>query len=100
MSTKKKTTTQDYLVIVIIGLVALLALNYVGDFTYRGAVNEHIDNSNKNFQTLVDVNNINVERINEMETNVTDRLNEMDDDVTDNVKAIDKLLGILIRGEF
>lgn len=99
MTKAKKTTTQDYLVVAVIGLLGFTALNFAGDFTYRGAVNEHIDNSNKNFQTVVDVNNINVERINEMDNNVTDKLNEMDKDIRSNMKVIDQLIGIILRGE-
>lgn len=88
MNKKQLENRVDYLTVVIIGLVALLALNYIGDFTYRGAVNEHIDTSNQNFLTMSDVNNINV-----------DKLNEIDEVVRSNMKVIDQLIGIILRGE-
>jgi hypothetical protein len=78
----------DYLTVVVIGLVALLVINYAGDFTYRGAINEHVDSSNQNFQTLSDVNNINV-----------DKLNQIDEVVRSNMKVIDQLIGIILRGD-
>jgi len=78
----------DYLTVVVIGLVALLALNYIGDFTYRGAMNEHIDNSNNNFQVLVNVTNSHV-----------DTLNEIDEVIKSNMKVINQLIGIILRGD-
>lgn len=88
MNKKQLENRIDYLTVVVIGLIALLALNYIGDFTYRGAVNEHIDTSNQNFLTLSDVNNINV-----------DRLNEIEEDVESNYKIINQLIGIILRDE-
>ncbi len=82
------TQREDQLTILVIGLVALLALNYVMDFTYRGAINEHVDASNQNFQTLSDVNNINV-----------DKINGIDEVVSSNMKVIDQLIGIILRGD-
>jgi len=79
----------DYLTVIVIGLVALLALNYIGDFTYRGAVNEHIDNSNHNFQVLVNSSNSHV-----------DKFIELEEDVKSNYKVIDKLIGIILRDDF
>ena len=85
---KPRSNREDYLTVIVIGLVALLALNYIGDFTYRGAVNEHIDASNQNFQTMSDVNNINV-----------DKLNQIDEVVRSNMKVVDQLIGIILRDE-
>ena len=65
-----------------------MALNYIGDFTYRGAVNEHIDNSNHNFQVLVNSSNSHV-----------DKFIELEEDVKSNYKVIDKLIGIILRDE-
>jgi len=90
------TQREQLLTVCVVGLFSLLALNYIGDFTYRGANNDNVDINNQNWITQVEVNNlllnatINQEQINE----------QNDEDITDNVKAIDKLLGILIRGEF
>ncbi len=88
MNKKQLEDRVDYLTIAVIGLVALLAMNYVGDFTYRGAVNEHIDNSNNNFQVLVNATNIHL-----------DKFNQMDKDVRSNMKVIDQLIGIILRDE-
>ncbi len=88
MNKKQLEDRVDYLTIVVVGLVALLASNYAGDFMYRGAVNEHIDSSNQNFQTMSDVNNINV-----------DKLNEIDKVVRSNMKVVDQLIGIILRDE-
>ncbi len=88
MNKKQLENRIDYLTIVVIGLVALLALNYIGDFTYRGAVNEHIDNSNHNFQVMVNVNNSHLEV-----------LNQMDEDIESNMKVINQLIGIILRGD-
>ena len=88
MNKKQLEDRVDYLTVVVIGLVALLALNYIGDFTYRGAVNEHIDSSNQNFQTLSDVNNVNV-----------DKLREINEVVESNMKVINQLIGIILRGD-
>lgn len=88
MNKKQLEDRIDYLTIIVIGLVALLAMNYVGDFTYRGAVNEHIDSSNNNFQVLVNVTNQHY-----------DKLNEMDKDVRSNMKVVDQLIGIILRDE-
>lgn len=88
MKKKQLENRIDYLTIAVIGLVALLALNYIGDFTYRGAVNEHIDNSNYNFQVMVNVSNSHL-----------DKLNEMDKDIRSNMKVVDQLIGIILRDE-
>ena len=89
MNKKQLEYRVDYLTVIVIGLIALLALNYIGDFTYRGAVNEHIDNSNHNFQVLVNSSNSHV-----------DKFIELEEDVKSNYKVIDKLIGIILRDDF
>jgi len=88
MNKKQLENRVYYLTIVVIGLVALLTMNYVGDFMYRGVVNEYIDNSNYNFQVMVNVSNSHL-----------NTLNEMDKDVRSNMKVIDQLIGIILRDE-
>ena len=88
MNKKQLEDRVDYLAVVVIGLVALLALNYIGDFTYRGAINEHVDNSNHNFQVLVNSSNSHV-----------DKFIELEEDVKSNYKVIDQLIGIILRDE-
>ena len=89
------TNREEHLTVIVIGLVALLALNYIGDFTYRGAVNEHIDNSNHNFQVMVNVSNINVERVDGIVGNIS----SIDKDVKSNYRIIDQLIGIILRDD-
>ncbi len=92
----KLTQREEYFTVVIIGLIALLTLNYVGDITYRGANNENIDANNQNWITQVEVNNHLLD-ISKSQT----QINEMNDkDIDSNTRAIDKLIGILLRGEF
>ena len=89
MNKKQLEYRVDYLTVIVIGLIALLALNYIGDFTYRGAINEHVDNSNHNFQILVNSSNTHV-----------DKFIELEEDVKSNYKVIDKLIGIILRDDF
>ncbi len=92
----KLTQREEYFTVVIIGLIALLAMNYAGDITYRMAVNENIDINNQNWITQVQVNNDLLD-ISRSQT----QINEMnDEDIDSNTRAIDKLIGILLRGEF
>ena len=92
----KITQREEYLTVVVIGLVALLAMNYIGDFTYRGANNSIIDTNNQNWITQVQINNDLLDA-----SRSQTQINEMNDkDIDSNTRAIDKLIGILLRGEF
>ena len=92
----KKVTAQDYLAIVVAGLVGLLIINFAGDYTFRGVQIEVNEIIGQGFTIQANINN-NQTKINILIGTV---LEQLDKDVRSNMKVIDKLTGLLLRGDF
>ncbi len=90
------TQTEQALTIVVVGLVALTALNFGADWIFRGQ--------------QIEVNELMVEAWTQQATynETQDKINflvgtvleQLDKDVRSNMKVIDQLTGLLLRGEF
>jgi len=92
----KKVTAQDYLAIVVAGLVGLLIINFAGDYTFRGVQIEVNEIIGQGFTLQADINN-NQTKINII---IAEVLTQLDKDVRSNMKVIDQLTGLLLRGDF
>lgn len=92
----KKVTGQDYLALVVAGLIGLLIINFGGDWAFRGSqieINEIIGDG----LTLQAEWNISQSNINIL---ISEVLTQLDKDVRSNMKVIDQLTGLLLRGDF
>ncbi len=85
---KPRSDREDYLTIVVIGLVALLAVNYVNDFMF-----EDINNKRWDLQTKI---NTNTNDVNKLQQQMMNNINEV---VESNMKVVDQLIGIILRNE-
>lgn len=88
-----KKNNNDIYKIVIVGLIALLAINFGGDYVFRGGqieINEIMGDT----WTTQAVINIDQNKINIL---VTEVLLELDKDVRSNMKVVDQLIGIIMR---
>jgi len=92
----KQNKTQNYLIIAVVGLLGFMAINVVGDLSYRSvqlSINEEMAH---NWNSQSDINGEN-DKIHFL---VTDVLTSLDEDVRSNMKVIDQLIGLIIRDDF
>ncbi len=91
----KKTGKQDndLYKIAIVGLIALLAINFGGDYVFRGGQIEINETMSKLWTNQSDINN-SQDRINIL---VAEVLIQLDEDVRNNFKVVDQLIGIILR---
>ncbi len=80
----------------VVGLVGLLAINFGGDYVFRGGQIE-INESMGELWTMQGEHNETQDVINKL---VAEVLVQMDKDIRSNMKVIDQLTGLLLRGEF
>jgi len=83
------TQREDYLSIVVIGLVALLAINFVNDFMFT-------DINNKKWDLQIQINT-NLNEVNILQQEMITNMNEV---IESNMKVINQLIGIILRGDF
>ena len=88
--------TQNYLVIVVVGLLGFTAINFAGDFMFRGGQMELNEGMVNNWKTMSNINGNN----DKTHYLVTDILTQLDEDVRNNMKVIDRLIGIILRDDF
>ena len=85
----KTTQREEYLTIVVIGLVALLTINFVNDFMFT-------DINNKKWDLQIQINT-NLNEVNILQQEI---ITNMDEVINSNMKVIDQLIGIILRGDF
>jgi len=91
---KKKTTNKDDLYkIVIVGLIALLAINFGGDYVFRGGQLEINKLMGEAWITQAEINTDQ----NKINVLVAEVLIQLDEDVRNNFKVVDQLIGIILR---
>ncbi len=87
------TKTEQTLTIVVVGLIGLLAINFAGDYVFRGGqigINETMGKA----WTLQSEKNETQDKINML---VAEVLVQLDKDVKSNMKVVDQLIGIILR---
>lgn len=89
----KKTEREKLLTIGIVGLIALLAINFGGDYVFRGGQIE-INESITEVLTMQADWNTSQSQINVL---IAEALIELDKDVRSNMKVVDQLIGIILR---
>ncbi len=85
---KPQSSREDYLTIVVIGLVALLSVNFVNDFMFT-------DINNKKWDLQIQINT-NLNEVNILQQKMITSMNE---DIESNMKVINQLIGIMLRGD-
>jgi len=93
MKTGKHKSTNDLYKIIIVGLVALLAINFGGDYVFRGGQIE-INQIMGEAWTMQSEWNQTQDKINSL---VAEVLVGLDKDVRSNMKVVDQLIGIIMR---
>jgi hypothetical protein len=86
---------EDLLTICVIGLFALLAINFGGDYIFRGGQIEINELMTKGFTIQAEINT-DQNKINRL---VAEVLIQLDEDVRNNFKIVDQLIGIILRDE-
>ncbi len=86
----------DLYKIAIVGLVALLAINFGGDYVFRGGQIEINETMAELWRDQSDINE-SQDRINML---VVEILVELDQDVRSNMKVVDQLIGIILENEY
>ena len=84
----KTTQREEYLTIVVIGLVALLTINFVNDFMFT-------DINNKKWDLQIQINT----NLNEVNIMQQEMISNMDEVIESNMKVINQLIGIILRGD-
>ena len=79
----------------VVGLFALLAINFLGDYTFRGGQIELNEMMGKAWTTQAELN-VDQNKINVL---VAEVLIQLDEDVRNNFKVVDQLIGIILRDE-
>jgi hypothetical protein len=79
----------------VIGLFALLAINFGGDYIFRGGQIEINELMTKGFTIQAEINT-DQNKINRL---VAEVLIQLDEDVRNNFKVVDQLIGIILRDE-
>lgn len=90
-----KKTNNDLYKIGIVGLIALLAINFGGDYVFRGGQIEINEIMGETWTTQA-VINLDQNKINIL---VAEVLIQLDEDVRNNFKVVDQLIGIILRDE-
>ncbi len=93
MSKKKKQSTNDLYKITIVGLIALLAINFGGDYVFRGGQIEINEMMGEAWTTQAEINTDQ----NKINILVAEVLIQLDEDVRNNFKVVDQLIGIILR---
>ena len=88
MNKKQLEDRVDYLTIVVVGLVALLAVNYTTDFMYMDVTDKRLD---------IHLNHIIDLKVSDFEQNKL--FEQLDKDVESNYKVVNQLIGIILRDE-
>jgi len=88
--------TQNYLVIVVVGLLGFTAINFAGDFMFRGGQMELNESMVNNWRTQQTINGNN----DKIQFLVSEVLDQLDKDVRSNMKVVERLIGIILRDEF
>lgn len=91
----KITEREKLLTIGIVGLIALLAINFGGDYVFRGAQIEINEIMGKAWTTQAEINTDQ----NKINVLVAEVLIQLDKDVRSNMKVVDQLIGIILRDE-
>lgn len=91
----KKTEREKLLTIGIVGLIALLAINFGGDYVFRGGQIEINEMMGEAWTTQVQINTDQ----NKINILVAEVLIQLDEDVRNNFKVVDQLIGIILRDE-
>ncbi len=88
MNKKQLEDRVDYLTIVVVGMVALLAVNYTGDYMMY-------NNTNQSLQSHTDI-------LIKVQTWIFDQMafhEQLEVDVASNMKVVDQLIGVILRDE-
>ena len=79
----------------IIGLIALLAINFGGDYVFRGGQIEINEIMGEAWTTQAEINTDQ----NKINVLVAEVLIQLDEDVRNNFKVVDQLIGIILENE-
>lgn len=90
-----KKNNNDLYKIAIVGLVALLAINFGGDYVFRGGQMEINEIMGEGWTTQAEINTDQ----NKINVLVAEVLIQLDEDVRNNFKVVDQLIGIILRDE-
>lgn len=96
MTKKGMNNTEQLLTMAVVGLIGLLAINFGGDYVFRGAQMEVNEIMGEAWTTQAEWN-VNQNKANILIATV---LEQLDKDVRSNMKVIDQLTGLLLRGGF
>ena len=88
-----KKNNNDLYKIAIVGLVALLAINFGGDYVFRGGQMEINEIMGEAWTTQAEINTDQ----NKINILVAEVLIQLDEDVRNNFKVVDQLIGIILR---
>jgi len=91
----KLTKREQLLTVCVIGLFTLLAVNFIGDYTFRGAQIE-LNETVAEAWTMQAEWNKTQSTINKL---VAEVLVELDKDVRSNMRVVDQLIGIILENE-
>ncbi len=91
----KITEREKLLTIGIVGLVALLAINFGGDYVFRGGQMEINEIMGEAWTTQAEINRDQ----NKINILVSEVLIQLDEDVRNNFKVVDQLIGVILRDE-
>ena len=100
MKTGKHQSTNDLYKIAIVGLVALLAINFGGDYVFRGGQIEINEAISEVLTMQAEWNTMQAEwntAQSELNILVAEALIGLDKDVRSNMKVVDQLIGIILR---
>jgi len=89
----KKKEREQILTIGIVGLIALLAINFGGDYIFRGGQIEINELMGEAWTTQAEINTDQ----NKINILVAEVLIQLDEDVRNNFKVVDQLIGIILR---
>jgi len=92
---KKSKNNNDLYKITIVGLIALLAINFGGDYVFRGAQIDINEDMAELWTTQAGINT-DQHKINIL---IAEVLVQLDKDVRSNMKVVDQLIGIILRDE-
>jgi len=95
LSKGKITQREQLLTACVVVLFALLAMNFIGDYTFRGAQIEVNESMSKGWTMQAEWNETQ-SAINKL---VAEVLIELDKDVRSNMRVVDQLIGIILENE-
>ncbi len=91
----KITPREQLLTVCIVGLFAILAINFAGDYVFRGGQIEINEDMAELWVGQIEINN-GQHKIN---ISIAEVLVQLDKDVRNNFKVVDQIIGIILRDE-